>query len=177
MPASRRQRPSVPRDTCSAQGPRNASSSSLDCCCHQPTTAAAPRTALCRATKLHGRSDVRAAASEQGESERARKPALGERPVRHAQLRFMTRSCTAAQVEKYRPRTLDDVVAHKEIVDTSACVQCPPPQQRTELSRQSRASQRKIGCRTCCSMVLQAPARPQQFLRWRARSTAPHHAR
>jgi hypothetical protein len=27
---------------------------------------------------------------------------------------------TLAQVEKYRPRSLDDVVAHKEIVDTSA---------------------------------------------------------
>jgi replication factor C subunit 3/5 len=25
-------------------------------------------------------------------------------------------------VEKYRPKTLDDVAAHKEIVDTSECV-------------------------------------------------------
>ena len=27
----------------------------------------------------------------------------------------------APWVEKYRPQTLDDVAAHKEIVDTSAC--------------------------------------------------------
>ncbi len=35
-------------------------------------------------------------------------------------------------VEKYRPRTLDDVAAHKEIIDTSLLSLLINPEQQTE---------------------------------------------
>lgn len=34
----------------------------------------------------------------------------------------------APWVEKYRPKTLDDVAAHKEIIDTSMFLSCPDAQ-------------------------------------------------
>ena len=106
-----------------------------------------------------------------------------ERAVQSAHL-----DIDAPWVEKYRPKTLDDVAAHTDIIDTSADHTPPPlphqpaavkllPRGRRarctvydDAARQSSDWCRRISCRTCCCTDRRAPARHPRSSRWRARS-------
>jgi hypothetical protein len=134
-----------------------------------------PRPLLKPSARPDGRRHVGPTATKQKQSKRTREPALGAR--RRMLYAATLAHPTLAQVEKYRPRSLDDVVAHKEIVDTSALLAACACAPRSELHTQSRASRRRTGCRTCCSMAPPARARRPRFWRWRARCTVPRRAR
>lgn len=79
----------------------------------------------------------------------------------------------APWVEKYRPKTLDDVAAHKEIIDTSEQHAKPALLLRSAVvsqlmlrtAAQSRSSRMRTGYHTCFCMGLLALAKHPQS--WR----------
>jgi hypothetical protein len=91
----------------------------------------APAAPAAQSNKGKGKASAAAAADETANQPWVRAPRRRARThARTHAARFVRarsrsrRRWRHAQVEKYRPKSLDDVVAHKEIVDTSARPSC-----------------------------------------------------